>query len=975
MSFKHILAIAFILTCSIGFAQPDINLDWATYYGGSDDDFGFSTTVDKNGNTCVVGQTASSNNISTPSSFLSSLNGTGSFIVYFDKNGVRKWGTYYKGNIYDVQFDSTGNVYITGYTNDTAAATTNIHQDSLWGASDAFLTKFSATGNRIWSTYFGGSMHEIGYDIEITRNNDVILAGFTTSSNNIATSNVHQGTYNGSADLFLAKFNSSGNILWSTYYGGPGKEYDVNVLYKQCGIAIDNRENIFLTGTTTSTTQIATPAAFLSTRNYTGITVSKQLALSANELNKDAFLVKFDKQGVRQWATYFGDSSNDIAQSIACDLDGNVYISGFTDSKNGIATSNANQQSFNVVSSYLAKFSGGGQLDWATYQGDSLNDFYHNPPAIHFDENRNIYMNTFKNQNLSTANSPQPSPSGEAIAVVGYNTDGNRIWGTYLGGNKYNTLTDIHVSNNRIVATGITTSDSFLATSNAHQDTYGGNRAPGGIPPILILPAGDAFTYAYEHQDTNVYISPTFADSVLCSSSFSLTVPCKVTRNFNVNNTFTVQLSDTTGSFSTLLNIGSINATGAANIFCSLPTNIRPSKEYRIRIVASSPVDTSITRNLNIHSSVLPTLTLHANPNDTLCSVDTNASIIAVLNNPGIQNFYSWKLNGNNIGISGSTYFTDSLKDNDVIICEVSSNVHCLGAPALIADTITAIVDTPIAPNVTIGISPDDTLCIDTALLYPISVLKGGSNPVFEWYTDLGVSQGAPRDTLIGRNFAVNGGYYCVMKTDATCITRDFDTSNTIMIITTSVTKAHVTIQASPGSTVPVGTNILFTTTFNNSGSAPEYQWTKNGADIPGATNSTYYAVYPSLSTNDVIGVRVRNTTDMCVSPDRDTSNNITVIFTNGISDNQANGNQLSLFPNPNSGNFVLKGSVDNNVSEAKVKVTNTLGQEVYHDVLSVNRGIVNSEINLTATLPSGLYLLQITAGGKSETLRFTLNR
>lgn len=113
--------------------------------------------------------------------------------------------------------------------------------------------------------------------------------------------------------------------------------------------------------------------------------------------------------------------------------------------------------------------------------------------------------------------------------------------------------------------------------------------------------------------------TPNIKSSFCLGESFTLHYT--VTSAFSSGNTFTAQLSDASGNFTNPLNIGSVNATGAGTITCTIPTSIVPGNGYRVRIVASTPPDTSADNgfNLTIHAS--PTIT--TNTNSPVCIGDT----------------------------------------------------------------------------------------------------------------------------------------------------------------------------------------------------------------------------------------------------------------------------------------------------------------------------------------------------------------
>jgi Beta-propeller repeat len=109
-------------------------------------------------------------------------------------------------------------------------------------------------------------------------------------------------------------------LAWGTYYGGDGED-------ESLGMACSGAGDAFICGLTTSLSNVATTGAYQTV--YGG--------------NEDAFLAKFNSEGMRMWATYYGGPSQDYATSVTCDSAGNVYITGLTYSSAGIATPGSQQ--------------------------------------------------------------------------------------------------------------------------------------------------------------------------------------------------------------------------------------------------------------------------------------------------------------------------------------------------------------------------------------------------------------------------------------------------------------------------------------------------------------------------------------------------------------------------------------------------------------------------------------------------------
>jgi hypothetical protein len=222
----------------------------------------------------------------------------------------------------------------------TAISTNGSHQVSyggsnaagLYGNGDAFLVKFNTSGQRQWGTYYGGSGNEYIYYLASDQNANIYFSGNTSTSGGtvIATTNAHQSNFGGgTTDAMFGKFDANGQRIWASYYGGIGDE-DFS-----CCFTNQIAGNLYVSGITSSVggTVIATPCAYQYT--YGGG-------------NKDAYLAKFDYQGKRLWATYYGGTGIEDWTGITCDPLGNVYLTCESTSTNGtvITSTTAHQGTY-----------------------------------------------------------------------------------------------------------------------------------------------------------------------------------------------------------------------------------------------------------------------------------------------------------------------------------------------------------------------------------------------------------------------------------------------------------------------------------------------------------------------------------------------------------------------------------------------------------------------------------------------------
>ena len=208
----------------------DPSVVWATYYGGSGIDEGRGCTVDGGGNVYMSGYTSAGSGIASggfQNTFGGGYHDA--FLVKFSSGGARLWATYYGGTGDDYgnscTADASGNVYMAGETGSASGIASGGFQNTHGGGFyDAFLVKFSGGGARQWATYYGGNDREEGYSCAVDGSGNIYMAGNTLSTAAIA-SGGHQNTFGGGDfDAFLVKFSSTGTRLWATYYGGSGRE-------------------------------------------------------------------------------------------------------------------------------------------------------------------------------------------------------------------------------------------------------------------------------------------------------------------------------------------------------------------------------------------------------------------------------------------------------------------------------------------------------------------------------------------------------------------------------------------------------------------------------------------------------------------------------------------------------------------------------------------------------------------------------
>ena len=474
---------------TFGFSMPDAGIStakviidptvsWGTLYGGSSNDGNLmyaDMAADSQGDIYYVGNTGSSNFPVTAGAFQGTY-GTGPndvVIIKFDKAGNRKWATFMGGTSQDlgsgICVGKGDFVFITGSTNSTNFPVVgNVYQSSFDAITDAVLVKLDSAGDVIWSSYFGASGTDDGNRIAISADNYLYVVGNTTSPDLPVTAGAFQMTYNNANEMFLAKFDTSCNQVWTTFVGGYQNDLGN-------GIAISPDGGIYIAGQSASFDWVTTPGAY-------------QPAL--NGAMEDAVIAKFNSSGTMLWSTFIGGSSNDQAYGLDCDAFANVYISGVTSSTNfpttagAYMTSDPNGTNFSV---FLVKFSATGAKGWSTNFGGSTWDRVFD---LTVGPNNDIYLiGDTRSTNMPVTGDALQGTFGGGftdVLILKFSDNGAFTYGSFLGGldQEYGRGIGSSAIDGSFFINGYTVSNPFPTTGNVFQSTFGGG-------------ANDAFMYYF----------------------------------------------------------------------------------------------------------------------------------------------------------------------------------------------------------------------------------------------------------------------------------------------------------------------------------------------------------------------------------------------------------------------------------------------------------------------------------------------
>lgn len=368
----------------------------------------------------------------------------------------------------------------------------------------------------------------------------------------------------------------------------------------------------------------------------------------------------------------------------------------------------------------------------------------------------------------------------------------------------------------------------------------------------------------------------------------------------------------------------------------------------------------------------IDTLHLTPSPSDTICGFAHVTYTAHEMKGKHYLSFYKWKLNGNVVAGNSPYYYSDSVRNGDVITCSMYDS-SAGGFTIAVSDTIRMTVRPVVIPGLTIT-ATEDTFCDGRPITLTAHGVNVGTSPVYKWFlfgsTLLGTGTTLTYSPHIGDIIT------CRLISNAVCAYPDSVSVAKTMIVNTSHPAVISLMTALTDTTINLhywGEHINLFSQLTFEGSHPTFQWYKNGVAMHGDTtrsigdwmygNDTFYCVMRSSA--------------RCAVPDVDTSNK--VIISPGrlaVNSLQNTGGSFTLLPNPNNGSFSLKGITNAlNGNDAAISITDMLGKVYFQTQIPTHNGKVDATINPGNILPDGMYLLHIVHEQGVETLHFVVER
>ena len=352
------------------------------------------------------------------------------------------WAQTAKGSSYEesnaITTDAGGNVYVTGYFGgDSLVVGTTTLYNVLNISTDYFLIKYDAAGNMQWARSAGGTANEIGNAITTDAAGNIYVTGYFYSPTITFGSTVLTNAGN-VGDVFIAKYDTQGTLIWAKREGGPGLEIPY-------AIKADDKGHLFLAGRFSSLS----------------ITIGTTTLTQAGSM--DAFVVKYDTAGTVLWAKGAGGTSNDEAYGMDVDSNGNVLVCGYF---NGNATFGTFLLSTTGNADiFIAKYDATGTVLWAKKAGG--NNLEH-ATSIKTDKEGNSYVCGFYESAsllIGTSTLTNFGVAGNANAFIcKYSAAGETLWAHGINGRSK--ANDIALSGNSVFVGGIFNNDTLNYNSS-----------------------------------------------------------------------------------------------------------------------------------------------------------------------------------------------------------------------------------------------------------------------------------------------------------------------------------------------------------------------------------------------------------------------------------------------------------------------------------------------------------------------------
>ncbi len=524
------------------------------------------------------------------------------------------------------------------------------------------------------------------------------------------------------------------------------------------------------------------------------------------------------------------------------------------------------------------------------------------------------------------------------------------------------------ITGNNFVCNGYISTLSDATTggtwSSSNSATIGVDSTTGVITGNTV---GGA-TITYTTGPGSCYAAKAVTVSPIAPPTVSISVNPGTTVCAGTTVTFT---SSVTGGGTSPIYVWSVNnviLSGAVN-YSYVPAN---GDLVRLWVYSSYqcavPDTSSAAVVMTVNPIVTPAVSIATGMGDTVCE-ETMVTLTPAPVGGGATPAYQWSVNGVSAGVSPT--YTYIPHNGDVVNVVMTSVAPCRTANTATATKILT-VSPFVTPAVTFSSSLGPVSCEGYPQVFTAIQVNGGTMPTYQWTVN-----GSPTFAAgSGSTFSyapANGDVVGVTLTsNFPCVTTSTATANTTLTVLPVVAPVG-NVYAVPGYIVAPGMyDTFYCDIISGGGSAPTYQWIVNGVPVAGATTNVY--ITNVLNTGDSVTCLVTNT-DECSGISTFNYVTITVGTNVGVNTVSLNAADITLVPNPNSGNFAVKGTVGNATAELTLEVTDMLGKVLYRNAVTARGGQLNEQVTLNSDLANGMYLLTLRGNGVNQAVHFSVQK
>ncbi|HYV94007.1 MAG TPA: SBBP repeat-containing protein [Chitinophagales bacterium] len=968
---KHFSLLIILSVClSQSHAQ---SFTYATRAGFTNNEYSNAMVGDASGNVFITGKFRDSIKFGTLSTLIT--NGYDDiFIVKYSSSGVAQWSKKFGSTTgYDqgtgIRLDASGNIYMCGQFGGTIAFDSYSLTSS---GGDIFVVKLNSSGVAQWASKAGSTMSDdnpTGIDIDGNSNVYVtgVFSGVASFGNGVTlTSTIHPLYQTYSVDLFIAKFNSTGVCQWAN----KGSSYQTDYSF---GIATDQGGNSYITGYVGQTADFSG-----STITYQGGGVD--IVIAGYNSGGTLILLK-SSPPVNGYAEYEAGYGIELDPS-----EQNFYVTGLFSGY--LVFGDDTVHSNGDYDMFIVKFnkSTGNEV----WMRDTYSTQWEDGQRIAIDSIGNVYVG-FHDYHSGTPPFPEVTFTSAGYydpVVVKYTNKGQFVWANRGGSVSYDYVRGLALgTGGKVWLTGLI-----------------GNTATFG-PYTLSNYGADDFYLVQLQSDL---VTGALSGASYCAG-LSISVPFTANITYNSGNTFTAQLSDTSGLFGNPVAIGTLNGTTSGTINGTIPANTAEGLHYRVRVIASDSSRNGGDNGSDLAIHGVPSITITANGNTTIC----NGSSVLLSGVGNGSTIFQWYKNANTIaGATGTTYSATQTGDYN---CVITNSYNC----SFTSNTIHVTVNGN--PTATINAGGPTTFCAGGSVTLTSNT---NNNFSYQWRKNGTNVSGA---TASAYTATVTADFSIVITNQYGCST----VSNIIAV--TKNPKPTATITAAGPVTFCDGSSVILNA---NTGSGLTYKWKKDNAVLSGGTNASYTAtlsgVYKTTVSNQYGCTKISNTITVTVNPsptstitpsgptsfcqgdsvilNANTGSGLTykwkkngsnisgatkasytakvaatykVVVTNQSACSKTSAGTIvtvpckeqaltgaipfTIFPNPNSGTFEISSPED--LTGSRLEIINLLGQKVFE-----NRHIAENTVDVSF-LPGSSYFVRVITKEGSHTVSLEVIR